>query len=438
MTKSTQGHKTRGFMKISNYRFVAVFSLVGFYSNSLFAVDVNSVTQPIKQKQQILKELDLSFKSLTQLVKILTQTDQVEALRLCCVDFSGAKNEQIIALTKELTRCQLKKLTLSNTGITPKQLAIILSGLQKSLKGFELCGADFFDATEEQIAAFVQAFSGSKLKNLNLGGSWIAASHLVKILFVLQQTLEELNLGNIDFEDVSENEIRSLTLVLARCKLKYLNLDGSYSTTSQLVKILFALQQTLEELNLGRLDFSTASAEEVRSLVKAFARYKLKKLTFIRADITPGCLAKFLSAFHETLEELDLSEIDFSNSNKEEILSLAKVFSGSKLEKLNLSWAIIAPEHIKTIVLGLQPTLKYLDLSGIEFSGAKPEQLEKLADAIAGCQSINGFLLSSEQSEIGSMVNNKRRANGIPVFEEVRYPLFQNNPSNLVPNYKIE
>jgi Ran GTPase-activating protein (RanGAP) involved in mRNA processing and transport len=314
------------------------------------------------------------------LAEVLPSLQLLEKLVLTNIDFDNGSNEQFLDSVGKLG--YLKKLYLQFSEITQtgiKALTKVLGSLQL-LEKLLFGHIHFYNDNENEIESkFFYALGNLRyLKELGLWSTYITQTGIVVLAEVLPslQLLEKLVLGNIDFDNGSEEKLFYVIMKLRSLKkLGLVSTELTQTGTGALAEVLPSLQ-VLEELTLGEIDFDNTSEKQLFAAV-AKSKY-LKKLDLRFTKITQTgavTLAEVLPSL-QLLETLWLGEIDLNNESEKQLF--AAVGSLNWLNYLLLRRTKITDEGAATVI-GVLPTLR--NLRSIELPDVESDENETSSDA---------------------------------------------------------
>jgi Leucine-rich repeat (LRR) protein len=328
------------------------------------------------------------------LAEVLPSLQLLEKLVLTIIDFDNGSNEQFLDSVGKLG--YLKKLYLQFSEITQtgiKALTKVLGSLQL-LEKLLLGHIHFYNDDENEIESkFFYALGNLRyLKELGLWSTYITQTGIVVLAEVLPslQLLEKLVLGNIDFDNESEEKLFYAIMKLRSLKkLDLASTELAQTGTGALAEVLPSLR-VLEELTLGKIDFDNTSEKQ---LFAAIAKSKyLKKLGLRGSKITQTgavILVQMLPSL-QLLETLRLGEIDFINNESEKQL-IAAVGSLNWLKVL--VWRTKITDEGAATFIGVLPTLRNLRSIYLPSDVGRDEQETPVSKIEAGIVSLVQGLL---------------------------------------------
>jgi Leucine-rich repeat (LRR) protein len=343
-----------------------------------------------------LKKLDLGKNTITQtgavtLAEVLPSLQLLEKLVFTKIDFDNGSNEQFLDSVGKLG--YLKKLNLQFSKITQtgiKALTEVLGSLQL-LEKLLLGHIHFYNDNENESQFFYAVGNLKYLKELGLRSTYITQAGIVVLAEVLPslQLLEKLVLGNIDFDNGSEEKLFYAIMKLR--SLKKLDLTSTklaQTGTGALAEVLPSLR-VLKKLTLGKIDFDNTSEKQLFAAV-AKSKY-LKKLDLDVSRITQTgavTLAEVLPSL-QLLETLWLGEIDFINNESEKQLFAAV---GSLNWLKDLVWRTKITDEGAATFIGVLPTLRNLRLITLPSDVGHDEQetpVSKIEAAVCHVQGLS-------------------------------------------------
>ena len=339
-----------------------------------------------------LKKLDLGKNTITQtgavtLAEVLPSLQLLEKLVFTKIDFD---NEQLLYSVGKLG--YLKKLNLQFSKITQtgiKALTEVLGSLQL-LEKLLLGHIHFYNDNENESPFFYAVGNLKYLKELGLRSTYITQAGIVVLAEVLPslQLLEKLVLGNIDFDNESEEKLFYAIMKLRSLKkLDLTSTELAQTGTGALAEVLPSLQ-VLETLALGKIDFDNTSEKQ---LFVAVAKSKyLKKLDLDVSKITQTgavTLAEVLPSL-QLLETLWLGEIDFINNESEKQLFAAV---GSLNWLKDLVWRTKITDEGAATFIGVLPTLRNLRYISLPSDVGRDEQETPVSKIEAAACHVRGL-----------------------------------------------
>ncbi len=190
------------------------------------------------------------------------------------------------------------------------------------------------------------------LNVLKLGDGWDQVIH------ALPESLEELDLGRIDYRGEQAKGFQRLYNLKKLC-IFLCELGGGWS------QLIHYLPESLEELNLVRTDYRGQQAENFHRL------RNLKKLCIFLCELGGGW-GQVIPSLPESLEELDLGHTDYEGQRGECFQCL------SRLKSLNLR-ACRLGDKWKQIMHALPESLEALNLSS-DYEGQQAENFHRLCN----------------------------------------------------------
>jgi hypothetical protein len=316
--------------------------------------------------------------------------------RTSCMNYSQLK--VFFGTISDSTDLRLTCLDMTHRSLAsvhPAVLSGVVSGLQD---------ASFGDVqmTEEQAKELFKVLSsGSRLKALNissnkltsvpcehltgslsslvtlhLAGTGLSRPQTVALLGGLS-TSPHLRHLTISLTNLSAVEPRTLAATIGR--LESVEMREVGLTAEQWTAVLRTIGSG--ESRLARMDLSNNNLSRVQPAILASALTRLEKVIMISTKLTrqqAGALvnrASFRGHFDVKLKQLRMT---FNNLSKVDPASLARMASG--LEKVDLGWTKIQPDHLDHIfrsLRGEKAELRELGLSGVEVGGVEPRALAR-------------------------------------------------------------
>ncbi|KAL2077073.1 hypothetical protein ACEWY4_026577 [Coilia grayii] len=296
---------------------------------------------------------------------------------------SGVK--QFCALLED-SHCRLKKLKLSNSGITEEGCAALTSALTLNpshLIQLNMSGNKLGDLGVEQISALLRN-PDCKLQSLQLPDCGVTGEGYAALASAFKSNpshLEELDLrGN----DPGDSGVKLLTSVLnnQKCTLRLLKWDAAQKACAYLTSVLGRNPLLLTELDLSEKKPGDSGVKQFCALLED-SHCKFKKLKLNNSKITKKGCAALISALTSNpshLRELDLSGNELRDSAVKQISALLEN-EECKLQRLLLHKNDIKRDGCESLVRALTSNpshLTELDLSGNELGDSAVKQISAL------------------------------------------------------------
>ena len=199
---------------------------------------------------------------------------------------------------------------------------------------------DLLKLTENKAKLIAKSIS--KVKKLNLNNTNITPYSLIALL-TEAKSLEELDLTYVNLLELNENKAKLIAKSIS--KVKKFNLNNSNINPDSLTALL-TNANSLEELDLANVDISELTDEQAKIIAKSIS--KVKKLNLNTTNITPDSLISLLTKA-KSLEELDLGNNDFPNITSDQAKTIGELLL-PKIKKLDVTDVGMNQNELKEIL----------------------------------------------------------------------------------------
>ena len=247
-------------------------------------------------------------------------------------------------------------------------------GQDTDIEFLKLVNAEFVVVTEENIAQGLNNINKVHLSSVTL------TNEQVKSLFKSIKSGTKIKELHIESKLSNVNSVESKTFGSALIKIPNICLNFTYLTEEQLTYFFSEAQKKkskFENLDLSTNNLSKVSEDLIAGIVENSSRCLLRS-----TDLTPAHLAAIAKQSLETLDELDVSENDFNDSDPIVISIIA-----NSVSKMNFSQCKLGRAHIeKTFELlqidNYKGRLRNLDLQYNACGDLSKKQVEEVSRKI--------------------------------------------------------